>query len=67
MNNKTRMQMGAAVLALVIWGMATIVTCCVVWNSKPGNFFAVAAVINLLATAGAIYIIGKKVSKHFDN
>ena len=66
MDNKTSMKMGAEVLALMIWGMATIVTCCVAWNSKPGTFFAVVAAINLLATAGAIYIIGKKVSKHFD-
>lgn len=54
------------VLALVIYGLATIATCSVVWNTKSGPFLSVVAVILLLANGFVIYRGAKALEKEMN-
>ena len=65
MDNKSRMKMGAEVLALFIWGMSAIATFSTALNAKPAKFFCFVAAVNLAITAYAIYRAGKKVSAKY--
>ena len=47
-------------LALVLYELITIATCAAVWNSRPGAFISIVAVV-LFATNG--YIIYRKAKK----
>ena len=66
MDNKSRMKMGAEVLALFIWGMSAIATFSTVLNAKPAKFFYFAAAVNLAVTAYAIFRAAKKVSAKYE-
>lgn len=43
------------VMALTLYGVATAMTCSVVWNSKPGVFLSVVAGLLMAANAYVIY------------
>lgn len=55
MTNKTRLEMGALVIALVIFGMLTIVTCAGVWNYCPEVWVKWCAGGLFACNAAAIY------------
>lgn len=67
MTNKTRLEMGALVLALVIFGMLTIVTCAGVWNHCPEVWVKWCAGGLFACNAAAIFVLGKKVSDKYEH
>lgn len=66
MTNKTRIEMGALVLALVIFGMLTIITCAGVWNNCPEAWVKWCAGFLFAANAGVCVIFGRKISKDYE-
>ena len=67
MTNKTRLEMGAKVIALVIFGMLTIVVCAGVWNYCPEAWVKWAAGALFACNGFAIYKLGKKVSEDYEH
>lgn len=59
--------MGAKVIALVVYGMLTIVTCSGVWNHCPEGWVKVCAAFLMAGSAYGIYRIGKVVSKEYEH
>jgi len=77
MTNKTRIEMGLKVLALVLWGLTLIITCAGLWNaaadakSIPGyqvpGLYIVASVALFIINGVAIFLNAKKVSKQYEH
>jgi len=62
--------MGLKVLALVIWGLTTIVTCCGIWNAayatkQVENLVIASSIATFVINGVAIYLCAKKVSKDY--
>lgn len=43
------------IVILFLYALATIMTCAAVWNSRPGAFISIVAVLLLLANGYVIY------------
>lgn len=43
-NDKKGLIFGAKVLAAALWAVATIATCCFVWNHQPDGFIRVCSI-----------------------
>lgn len=73
MTNKTRLEMGAKIIALVILGMLTIVTCAAIWNHSSEACGAIEPWVKWCAgalfacNAFAIFVFGKKVAKDYEH
>ncbi len=53
-------------LALVVYGLATIATCSVVWNAKSGPFLSGVAVVLMVANSFVIYRGAKTLEKEMN-
>lgn len=69
MTNKTRLQEGLKIFALVFWTFCLIATCACVWNvateTKVSTFYIVTSIATFAINAIAIGFCGVKIIKHF--
>lgn len=61
--NKQRWSFDLKNIAILAWGVLTVITCVAVWNSKPDTFTTVMSVLQLLANGYAIYRVAKILAK----
>lgn len=65
MTNKTRLEMGAKVITLFIFGVLTIIVCAGILNTCPEVWVKWCAGFLLLFTAAAIFFTAKKVNAQY--
>lgn len=65
MDEKNRQRWGFDLknIAILAWGVLTIITCVAVWNSGSDAFTTVMSILLLLANGYAIYRVAKMLSK----
>lgn len=73
MTNKTRIEMGLKVIALVIWGMFIIFTCAGVWNyaddlkgAEGFRFVLVSSIAAFIISGVGFFFIARRVKKDYE-
>ena len=66
MTNKTRLEMGAKVVALFLFGLLTIITCAGVWNYCPETWVKWCAGALFVCNGIGIYFLAKRISDKYE-
>ena len=71
MTNKTRIEMGLKVLALVLWGLTLIITCAGLWNAavktkQVEGFYIFTSIVAFIINGLAIYVRARSISNEYE-